>query len=209
MTRFIIATFLLLGWVFFELSGGTDFTPRSAIGPAPALQDRARAMTSEPAAPAAPAGIAATTRIPPLAPIRAQTEPAGAAPLSADLSQRHPAGIVPQTAPGVPLTLASLQRSGEPFATPLDEGLDGPAAAPAPISAPISAPPPAGIRRIAGSRVNMRAGPGTTYAVLTSLARGDEVEILGDPGGGWLKLRALPAGRTGWIAARLVEPASN
>ena len=65
------------------------------------------------------------------------------------------------------------------------------------------------MREIVATRVNMRAGPGTSSDILMRLAKGDSVEVLEDNGSGWLRLRALPADRVGWIAARLVSPAGD
>jgi len=56
------------------------------------------------------------------------------------------------------------------------------------------------IRRVSGSRVNVRGGPGTTYGVVTKLLRGDEVEILQDNGDGWVLMRPLDGGPEGWMA---------
>ena len=67
----------------------------------------------------------------------------------------------------------------------------------------------ADMREIVATRVNMRAGPGTSSDILMRLAKGDSVEVLEDNGSGWLRLRALPADRVGWIAARLVSPQSD
>nr|WP_285813429.1 SH3 domain-containing protein [Lutimaribacter sp. EGI FJ00013] len=50
----------------------------------------------------------------------------------------------------------------------------------------------------------MRMGPGTKFNVATTLRRGDLVEVLDDPGTGWLNLRVVDTGRVGWIADFLV-----
>lgn len=55
------------------------------------------------------------------------------------------------------------------------------------------------IRRVTGSVVNMRAGPGTDYEVVAQLIQGDEAEVLIDDGTGWVQLR-LQGGQTGWMA---------
>lgn len=61
------------------------------------------------------------------------------------------------------------------------------------------------LRKVAGSRVNMRMGPGTQFDVLAKLVRGDEVEVLRVSDDGWARLRG-PDGRVGWMAARLLTP---
>lgn len=65
------------------------------------------------------------------------------------------------------------------------------------------------IRAISGLVVNMRNGPGTGYNVLTKLRRGERVEVVGDNGAGWLKLRVTSSGRVGWMADRLVTAATD
>lgn len=67
--------------------------------------------------------------------------------------------------------------------------------------------PFADIRAVTGSRVNMRTGPGTNFAILAQPVRGDEVTVLRDPGDGWLKLRTAD-GKVGWISASLVSAAN-
>ncbi len=56
-------------------------------------------------------------------------------------------------------------------------------------------------RKVTGSRVNLRAGPGTSYGIVTKLVQGDEVEILDDAGDGWVQLRSLSGDNVGWMSA--------
>lgn len=58
----------------------------------------------------------------------------------------------------------------------------------------------ADIRAVTGNRVNVRGGPGKGYDVVNRMTRGQEVEILSDPGTGWVKLRPLDGGTVGWMA---------
>ncbi|MBI6629219.1 SH3 domain-containing protein [Pontibaca sp. S1109L] len=60
------------------------------------------------------------------------------------------------------------------------------------------------IRLVIGTNVNMRQGPGTSYPVIARMDLGDKVEVLSDPGNGWLRLRNLREMRIGWIAASLI-----
>ena len=108
-----------------------------------------------------------------------------------------------------PVTLVSLEQSPTQFATPLvsfdsslETGLSQFAGLPA-------VDPEKDFRSVTGSRVNLREGPGTGYPVLTSLKRGDEVEILADPGTGWVQLRLLNGDVAGWMAASLLSPPSE
>lgn len=60
--------------------------------------------------------------------------------------------------------------------------------------------------RVAGESVNFRAGPSTDTAVLTSLARGEEVLYLADAADDWAHLRVVSSGLEGYMAARFLEP---
>lgn len=65
--------------------------------------------------------------------------------------------------------------------------------------------------QVAVERLNLRAGPGTSYPVLITLRRGDEVEHLGETAGSgedvWLRVRA--GTQEGWVfRAFLREPTS-
>lgn len=60
-------------------------------------------------------------------------------------------------------------------------------------------------RRVTGNRVNMRNGPGTQYSIVGKLLRDDEVEVLQDPGIGWVKLQVMETGRIGWMSSKLLS----
>ena len=47
----------------------------------------------------------------------------------------------------------------------------------------------------------------TGFGVLGTLARGTEVEVLEDPGAGWVRLQVVPEGQIGWIADFLLDGA--
>ena len=58
---------------------------------------------------------------------------------------------------------------------------------------------------ISGENVNVREGPGTNFAAISSLPPGQSVSILeADATNGWLKIR-LPGGGEGWIFAQLIQ----
>ncbi|MGV6840746.1 MAG: SH3 domain-containing protein [Planktomarina sp.] len=69
--------------------------------------------------------------------------------------------------------------------------------------------PPADIRRVSGTRVNMRNGPSTNNPVLDKLSQGQLVRILQTPGNGWVKLRIQDTGQVGWMAERLLTKVAN
>ena len=58
--------------------------------------------------------------------------------------------------------------------------------------------------RVNAESLNLRDGPGTTYAVLRSLARDTIVTIVGEQGD-WLQVR-LADGTAGWVASQYVAP---
>jgi uncharacterized protein YgiM (DUF1202 family) len=63
------------------------------------------------------------------------------------------------------------------------------------------------MRFITGKSVNMRNGPGTGYSVTDRLVSGQQVQVLQEPGNGWLKLKVLETGHVGWMADWLVSDA--
>ena len=69
---------------------------------------------------------------------------------------------------------------------------------------PTDVPPIIGI--IASmATVNIREGPGTTFAAFVALAPGTRVEVLGqNPDGTWLNIQ-MEDGRQGWVAATLIR----
>lgn len=108
---------------------------------------------------------------------------------------------------GQQLTLASLDQgiSGIKVApAETAESEEDPAPTEADQAAAWSEPEP-DIREITGTRVNMRDGPGTIYPVLTKLRIGQEVEVVGDSGTGWLRLRSVSSRQIGWVSASLVS----
>ena len=99
----------------------------------------------------------------------------------------------------------------EPIATPTTELT--PTAMPSPTVPPEATAAPTAVptvtvpiaSRTTGGGLRMRSGPGTDYEVLTFLAEGQEVNVLGrDETGEWLKI-SLDSGEEGWVAAEFVE----
>jgi len=99
----------------------------------------------------------------------------------------------------------------EPIATPTTELT--PTAMPSPTVPPEATAAPTAVptvtvpiaSRTTGGGLRMRSGPGTDYEVLTFLAEGQEVNVLGrDETGEWLKI-SLDSGEEGWVAAEFVD----
>ncbi|TWT26234.1 SH3 domain-containing protein [Planomicrobium sp. CPCC 101110] len=60
--------------------------------------------------------------------------------------------------------------------------------------------------QISASTVNVRSGPGLSYSVAGSLAKGDKVDVIGQEGD-WLKIQAGET--TGWVASWLTSAATG
>jgi len=160
MGKFIIGTFLLLGFGFYELSGGNEFVPETR--------------------PVVVAEVT-TTELEPLV-------------TRADTSSLVTLASVEVTAPQVTVieeTVAPEVMTPEVVAevAPVVEEV---------IEEPID------LRTVAGSRVNMRAGPGTNYNVLDSLVAGTWAEVLEVDASGWARIRNMDTGQEGWMAERFL-----
>ncbi len=58
---------------------------------------------------------------------------------------------------------------------------------------------------VTGNRVNLRAGPSTGNAVVTSLSRGQQTELIAEAGGGWLHIRHIASGRQGYMSGDFLK----
>ena len=235
MKHFIIASFLLMGWTFYQLSDGADFRPPQAVimakaaraiqtAPAPAPRQQSVKATTLVASPAVVARARPdTSPVPAFLQVKSDppVDPATAAlTAEADINTAVRLGQI-RTGFGRGLDLFSDEN---PIDQPLmlaslEQGAAGLIAAPLPESTSDTQPGPAtwtpppadiraDIREITGTRVNMRDGPGTIYPVISRLTIGHEVEVLGESGTGWLRLRILPENLTGWISASLISKAA-
>jgi hypothetical protein len=108
---------------------------------------------------------------------------------------------------GVPPTLSPAQASGQQA----EQAPSGAQPDSSPSPAPSPSPEPLGIGVIVatdGAGANLRAGPSTTAPVITTVAEGSTVEILGEPvsveGRLWRQIRS--GGREGWVLAVVVRP---
>jgi hypothetical protein len=210
VNRYILLSFLFMGWTFYELSGGADFEPPSATQVAlpekvaqsqiQTQRDVSDLKTLEPVA-----------KPDPVAPPEASTklslvaEPAPTkAPedlIVAAINSKIPVttGIVMssdwltdiQTQTVGTDTVFSLASLGQlPETVPETESQD----------------PIWDTRTVKGSEVNVRSGPGTDHSVVSSLIGGTEVEVLNDPGEGWVKMRHTDSETAGWMAASRLSP---
>jgi len=203
MNKYIVLSFAFMAFAFYELSGGDDFIPRKAelIAAAKAEQEAKEAERA--------AQLARTERQPSTLPavvaevsLRTVSEPTTPV-VTEDGDRPDVAQIKPDANAPLPTTLISLQQSGEMFARPLTQLGSTPEQARPPLN--LQPLPPTDLREVAGSRVNMRVGPGTTYDVVTSLPQGTAVEVIDSDGDGWVKLRTVEEDQIGWMAEYLLS----
>ncbi|WP_271881500.1 SH3 domain-containing protein [Phaeobacter italicus] len=221
MSRFVVASFLFLGWGFYEASGGADFEPPK--GPSAAL-DVADAMFGQDDTPSRATPVTAESLVSKVA-LRVDSATSATKterPL-ADPSLRKRVAMEQIAAVGNSFTdsdtafsIGAASQADDQQATvqlaSLSNGLSGLSDA-TPEAELITAAavvdeieaPKADIRSVTATRVNMRSGPGTVYPVLDQLTNGAEVQVIEDIGTGWLHLRTVEGGKVGWIAASLIS----
>ena len=179
MYRLMILSFLFLGWGFYELSGGPNFRPAETPIAAPILVTEAELVSIDETrlliADAVADVAAADTFAPPEIVMRS----------SMDFTR--PAGV--DARDGLEELTDVALASRQPL-----EGVQLPGAA---------EEAPATLYEVAGTRVNMRGGPGTGHRVIVTLDGGTALEVIGRSGG-WAEVR-LPNGRTGWMSANLLR----
>ncbi|TMM53006.1 SH3 domain-containing protein [Sulfitobacter sabulilitoris] len=200
MTRLILISFGFLGWAFYEMSGGSDFDPVAARNDR--IADRNNGELRQVAT-----ATEQTDTTPQVLP-----EVARASLNLSTLDEVLEAGQQPaaQATADVPVTVSddSAGQSGIVLAN-LNAGASFDVQETSIIlpsliepSEPVStsAEPKFDIRAVAGTLVNLRGGPGTGFGVVDQLSEGTEVEILQDPGNGWVELRPVSGGTIGWMA---------
>ena len=175
MGKFIVFTFLMLGWTFYELSGGADFEPERRI--VAEVQDTAEPTPSD-------AGVEVT-----------RTATTQLVSLTLPVTQEVPAATVTPASVTEPTDVEVATE--ETVAAVVEEIVE---AAPEPVveEAPVD------LRAVAGSWVNMRSGPGTNFDVLDTLPGGTEAEVMEVNADGWARIRILSSGQEGWMAERLL-----
>ncbi|WP_425040501.1 SH3 domain-containing protein [Primorskyibacter sp. S187A] len=197
MSRFVILSFIFLGWSFYELSGGADYEPaeradtvfapvvaRVSASPLDTVADASSAqVTPEEIVTAAKP---ATAKIVPIA-----FQPDSVADTTEALVEPVKASVVTET---------DVRPAPATFAERVAASRES-------VVLPVQAPKD--LRQITGNRVNMRSGPGTSFSVVEKLLKGTEVEVLSDEGDGWLNIRTLETGVEGYMADWLVTAATQ
>ncbi|MEO0403114.1 MAG: SH3 domain-containing protein [Pseudomonadota bacterium] len=197
MARFIIISFAFMGWGFYELSGGSEFDPvetRQARIDMPVAVEEEKLDAVIAAAPAPAAIPENVTRValnltsvnevlrpePTLETKKARQTPAPAIEEAvAEAISEEPPTIVLPSLVGTAAVITPVE-FGRDDAEQTDGNFE--------------------IRAVTGNSVNVRGGPGTGFSVVNRLVRGDRVEILQDPGNGWVRLRPVSGGTEGWMA---------
>ncbi len=202
MNKFVFLSLALLGWVFWELSGGSDFEPKSRVE----ATKVETAPQTEKVAEAAPAALSVPI-IKASAPAKSGVTATPAALIVASEDQKES-----EEPAKTPVVVASLATGLETFSTPGAPILVPASVTDATTSTEALPEQRVDLRKVRGSRVNMRGGPGTSFGVLIVLPRGQEVEVLRENDSGWVKLRDQESGRIGWMSARMLtapDAASN
>ncbi|MFL4469959.1 SH3 domain-containing protein [Tateyamaria armeniaca] len=204
MMRFILISFAFLAFVFYEMSGGSDFDAEQL------RQSRIEVVPAAEANEAQPTQIAQTPRPVPedvtrvslsltsvndvLRPTNLRTQRAKVTPevetAETAVSEEEPVIILPSLI---------VDRS---VITPVDFGKNDDDVQQVAVAA---ASGDFDVRSVSGSSVNVRGGPGTNYGVVNRMVRGDKVEILQNPGDGWVQLRPVGGGPVGWMAEFLLS----
>jgi hypothetical protein len=189
VNRFIILSFLVMGWAYWELSGGSDFVAQQW----PEAEQRVAEAESDDATPYG--GVEIVTRAdtttlasfeeiaPPATPsltesaIAAALEDVLGTPSFEEAAPAELAATTPETAPEAP----------EPEVAPV-------------VTAQLD------LREVNGDRVNLREGPGTNYGVIDQLVRGTVIEVVETGFDGWVRIRIDASGRSGWMSDQFLVP---
>ena len=172
-----------MGWGYWALSGGSDFTPER------------RANT-------------VATQDPTLQDATGQAEAAGDAARAAALAAAPQAATL---TPAVPTPAAEAQTVAAPVFTSLAQRRENLAAAAAAEAAARALAPPilrpaaaagADLRVVDADRVNLRDGPGTDYVAIGQLTNGTIAEITEYGTGNWVRVKVQGTDQSGWMSAR-------
>ena len=182
MWKYLFLCFAMLGWAFFELSGGQDFEPALAMSvsevvtPTDDVDPIDRSFDREEVARAATNALRSIEfddHAEAAAPVNVVTD-AALWKVSADTETSV---IIENIFEDVVPVVAA--------AVPSDENLYA----------------------VSVNRANMRNGPSTRNGVIAKLERGTAVQLLPSSSGSWVKLRVVETNRVGWISKKLLKKA--
>ncbi|MEO9573250.1 MAG: SH3 domain-containing protein [Tateyamaria sp.] len=217
MWRFILISFGFLSFVFYEMSGGADFDSEelrlSRVETPPVVETTNLENTQIAQAPrpvpedVTRVSLSLTSVNDVLRPTTLRTQRARVTDgtdeveqIDVALSEAKPAVVLPSLImdQSAITTVTFGQDSGDQQIVAISAPAE-PAATEAPAATEFD------IRSVTGDSVNVRGGPGTDFSVVTRMVRGDKVEILQDPGQGWVQLRLVGGGPVGWMADFLLS----
>ncbi|WP_108836371.1 SH3 domain-containing protein [Tateyamaria sp. Alg231-49] len=217
MWRFILISFAFLGFVFYEMSGGGEFdseelrrsrveTPPVVETSNPETSQTAQAPLQDPED-VTRVSLSLTSVNDVLRPTNLRTQRAKVIANANEVEQTDQ--VLSEAAPAVILPSLIMDQSAVTTVTFGQDANDQQIVA---VSAPAASAAPAAqeasafdVRSVTGDSVNVRGGPGTDFSVVTRMVRGDKVEILQDPGQGWVQLRLVGGGPVGWMADFLLS----
>jgi hypothetical protein len=195
VNRFIVLSFLVMAWGYYELSGGADFVPED------------RPIVAEQTAPAAETAPQ-TTPEPTVADDLIAATPDPITDTLTDVTRADTAALdalaepVSATPDALTVDAASVVDAlNLALAEPVTEAAAEPVAA---LQDTAAAPTAADLREVTGDTVNLRDGPGTDFGVLDRLTRGTVVSVLEAGPDGWVYVEV--GGLNGWMSADFIGP---
>lgn len=230
LNRYIVISFVVMGLGYYELSGGADFEPE--LRPSGVLvQKDDQPMVDLTGAPAAAEPVTAATVEVTSAPAGAESDPATDAlpnvrPVAPEVLQTVVAETmdlrltIAEDSTEQPLFQSLSEPEGAVFLTDIPAGAAAPSATRTDPAEDVASTPeiastadvgtqPAGplqadddVRWVDASALNVRAGPSTNAAILTSLARSEFVLVISEQADGWALVRIEGDGTEGWVASR-------
>ena len=171
----------MLGWAFFELSGGQDFEPASAtsvsevVAPTDDAEPIDRSFDREEVA-------------------RAATNALRSIEFDDHAEAAAPVNVVTDAA------LWKVSTDAETSAI-IENILDDV------VTVVAAVPSDENLYAFSVNRANMRNGPSTRNGVIAKLERGTAVQLLSSSSGSWVKLRVVETNRVGWISKKLLKKA--
>ena len=198
--KFILVTFGVLGFMFYELSGGSDFVPeerpRSAeVETAPQPEISAEEILEIASGRGSDTDITIRDNGSVTLASTSEIELDG---VTARLSQ--PLVSTDDEAPAVSFASLSVSPNGAPVAT-----TDGPRVYDPFAEESQEQVSAFDIRTVDASALNVRSGPSTTDSVVGRLVQFEIVEVLEETGDGWARIRIEGDGIEGWVASRFLS----
>ncbi|EBA06243.1 SH3 domain-containing protein [Sagittula stellata] len=199
MGKIILLTFGVLGWAWYELSGGSAFVAgqNGVDWVATAQPSRAPVVSTSGAEPEA-VTRADTTEM------HAMVQPAVASPRPSQVKTVYVSSGSKMAVDSGKLALLDAAFTSE---EDVQSDIHKVAATVDSVDEAVAAAV-AEYRTVTGSRVNLRAGPSTSFDAVTQLLEGEEVEVLDETPDGWVKLRATDGNNIGWMSGSFLT-ASN